>query len=83
MFLKFLGLLSGIVFFQTEVNRQAGIINVSGAIFFFLTSVSFNNIGSVVFVSVCNSFSVIISSQARVGKRFYYILYVDISVIKP
>ncbi|XP_074623460.1 protein white-like isoform X3 [Acropora palmata] len=45
----FLGLLSGIVFFQTEVNRQAGIINVSGAIFFFLTSVSFNNIGSVVF----------------------------------
>ena len=58
VFLKFLGLLSGIIYFQTKIN-QAGIINVSGAIFFFLTSISFNNIGSVIFVSVCNSFSVI------------------------
>ena len=48
--LKFIGLLAGIIYFQTEIS-QAGILNVSGAIFFLLTSVTFNNISSVIFVS--------------------------------
>ena len=48
--LKFVGLLAGIIYFQTEIS-QAGILNVSGAIFFLLTSVTFNNISSVIFVS--------------------------------
>ena len=48
--LKFVGLLAGIIYFDTEIN-QAGISNLSGAIFFLLTSITFNNISSVIFVS--------------------------------
>ncbi|XP_068753100.1 protein white-like isoform X1 [Montipora capricornis] len=43
-----LGLLSGIIYFQTKMN-QGGIINLSGALYFLLTSISFNNLGAVVF----------------------------------
>ena len=35
---------------------QAGITNVSGAVFFLLTSVTFNNVASVIFVSICGGF---------------------------
>ncbi|KAL9966625.1 hypothetical protein ACROYT_G024728 [Oculina patagonica] len=44
----FIGLIAGIIYFQTDIN-QAGITNVSGAVFFLLTSVTFNNIASVIF----------------------------------
>jgi len=44
----FVGLIAGIIYFQTKIN-QAGINNVSGAIFFLLTSITFNNISSVIF----------------------------------
>ena len=49
--LQFVGLLTGIIYFQTKIN-QAGVTNISGAFFFFLGSITFDNIGSVVFVSV-------------------------------
>lgn len=51
IFLQFVGLIAGIIYFQTDIN-QSGITNVSGAIFFLLTSVTFNNVASVIFVSI-------------------------------
>nr|XP_058944927.1 protein white-like [Pocillopora verrucosa] len=44
----FVGLLAGIIYFQTKIN-QSGIINIAGAIFFLITSTTFNNMGSVIF----------------------------------
>lgn len=44
----FVGLIAGIIYFQTKVD-QAGIQNISGAIFFLITSVTFNNVASVIF----------------------------------
>ncbi|CAH3167368.1 unnamed protein product [Pocillopora meandrina] len=44
----FVGLLAGIIYFRTKIN-QSGIINIAGAIFFLITSTTFNNMGSVIF----------------------------------
>ena len=60
--LQFIGLITGIIYFQTKIN-QAGITNISGAFFFFLGSITFDNIGSVVFVSVFESLLVVFNFQ--------------------
>lgn len=49
--LKFVGLLAGIIYFDTKID-QAGVTNIAGVIFFLMTSITFNNISSVIFVSI-------------------------------
>ena len=50
-FLKFLGFVVGICFFQTKAN-QDGIHNIFGVLFFMLTCATYSNLSSVTFVSV-------------------------------
>ena len=50
-FVKFLGFVMGICFFQVKYD-QGGIQNIYGALFFMLTTCTFSNMASVYFVSM-------------------------------
>lgn len=51
IFLQFIGILIGIIFFQTSIN-QDGVRNIYGVLFFLVTSTTFTNIVAVAFVSI-------------------------------
>ena len=72
-FLKFLGFVVGICFFQVEYN-QDGIQNVYGAFFFMLTTATFSNMASVQFVSM----SVEQERTKQVSNIVIYILHLEI-----
>lgn len=48
MSFKFIGLVTGIIFFQTTID-QDGVQNIYGAFFYIVTSVSFSNVAAVTF----------------------------------
>ena len=82
--LQFVGLLAGIIYFQTKIN-QAGVTNISGAFFFFLASITFDNLGSVVFVSVFISLFVALNFQFCLAswlKRYHQIISKVLSIKK-
>jgi hypothetical protein len=55
--LQVLSVLIGVVFFGQELN-QDGVMNINGAIFIFLTNMTFQNTFAVVTVSTVKSFGI-------------------------
>ncbi len=67
---KFIGLITGIIYFQTSID-QDGVYNLYGACFFLCTTATFANIGAVSFVSII----IILSKRYKVIKEFLSLLF--------